>query len=306
MAREGWLRYVRILAVPGILLPILAFLAGLSVYISIPATKPISVFFALPVAILIGFVILLIYSLGVADRALREISRSDSAETGRDLDWWILRLIAATGFVFSLVEALYYLYYKYWMSAGIILLVSVLITLYYFSPGLEKGLFLQGLYRYLLTNLIPFICGWTIIGKQNFSFLRNPEFWGLVMILGFLQIGSEFSSRSGLDPGPVPVSKWIYPRIIFTSLPFILLPLGGQLKLFNVKNDFFLILSSLLIYAAIMMWELFTIKYLRQRQAESFREKIIIFMGRRWGDILVGTGFLIIIFAYKHQKYSFF
>jgi len=297
-----WLKFARIFISPEVALPLFAFITGMTISIAFGA-KRISVLFAAPIYLALTAGSLVILSIFLAARALREISRFDPGEAKSVLDKWVLRSTAAAGLILPLATALQG---RHWLSSGWIFLVLILVLLYYFSPGLKENHFLRSVFRSLLLTIIPFFSGWVDLGTypnllQNF---RDPAFLGLVLIIGFLQIGAELSFRPVEQPEPASRRNLL--RAVFSSLPFLLLALGGKLGFIKARHNVDLFWLSQAAYVTAMAGEWARIKFYRKRQEGKLIRFFLIFLENRWGYFLMAIAFAIIWYCYAVKGASLF
>jgi len=285
------IRYFDFLFSPALLIPMLAFLAGLIVNACSYGREAFSLQWVVVGIMFLGFgevTIIGFYLVGRFIPELRRIRESGGKEDGWDLiDLWVFRLGAVAGILIPLgvlARA------RSWDNLGIAS-VGLLLTVIYANLDVssKRGRYLAPVFRFLLLVFVPFLWG---VGVFYLEYLVESEFLGLVLILILLQARAEFP---GPEEGKIGFSIRDYTRLLLGSIPFLLFAAGIWKGVFMARYFYFFREACVGIFTLVFTGEvLFRVFHHRMP---------------RWGKIYLPylplvLGLLVVIFSYYHGRFT--
>ena len=282
---------------PEIFFPFLIYMAGYTMHFTSRASKPVPVLLSpvIPLVFVIGFLIVL--SLAISAAAGMIIRDRAGGPGGGNAYRWAVKAIMVMGMA---LPAAGMAAYRHWPMAGLIAFASSLIVFYCFSSAVPSRLFLASLLRYFLQVFLPFLWGWVLLGGGKLFLLNvaSPEFWGMSLVFGLIyweaEIPPPLEKKARLRGGVVIA------RIIFFSLPYLLLAGGVKMNVFKTGNPFRLIGGAIILYALWFAAEA-ALTFYPENKLSIFLDRV---SGGRIGRIFLVLSAGVMIFGYYSVRLS--
>jgi len=271
--------------------PFLVYTAGYTMSFASRANRPVFVFLSpvIPFVLLIGF--LAVLSLVISAAVGTIIRDRSGGPWGGNAHQWAAKAIMVMGMA---LPAAGMAAYRHWLMAGLIVFASFLIVFYCFSSAIPSRPLLASLLRFFLQVFLPFFWGWVLLGggKLFLSNVARPEFWGMSLVFGLIyweaEIPPPLEKKARLRGGVISA------RIIFFSLPYLLLAGGVKMNVFKAGYPSRLIGGAIILYA---------LRFAAEAALTFYPEnRLSIFLGRvsggRIGRIFLFLSAGVMIFGY--------
>lgn len=244
---------------PGIVVPLMAFFAGLVVYLFSRGKAPVfaPLHTAVPFVVIYGIFSVVCFSLSAASarrlgagRGSPGGGRAARAMLGAVLAGGVLAPIGVIG------EGILSQGGRsdvVWLLAG----TGLLIVLHYFIVSRKrKCSFLLPLSRFVIAVALPFSGIWVFLeGWKKFLTVNliQPEFLALLLLIGMV-----FGRRElGLSPGtPGAFSRSDFARVLFGSVPFLLFSGGLWLGVLHPRHEITMGAGGILLYCGFFPGEI--------------------------------------------------